>query len=597
MSFKVEMNAAALELLAADRKENTVEAFTPNDFYGHASLLKRYCELPEDYVIRGVLPHGPCISSKIWEVEKNHPFRARFLLSQTQREVYRSQSSKDLYVIGSPLLYAAKLLAKEVAELRENAQGTIVFPAHSTHHITSEFDHEGFINGLKQVAETDHPVTVCLYWRDIQLGRHHEYLNAGFQCTTAGHMFDKGFLERMLKIIVSHKKAVTNRIGSSSLFAAALGLPVSFTELEVAHSADSEQFSREVAPHDLPLVEPFIEAGSPVTTKTLETQQRLAQEATGFDQLLSPEALRDLFYNVESIQNGKTQYTFPSLDLDLEPQQLLKEVKERSIAYPRNQRGVIGFQGFPIEFFDLETFTDEADRIFVQDQYQFNASTPQPVIVDCGTNLGLLPIYYARKFPQARIVAFEADPMKARIAETNFKAAGIHNARLIHKAVWLNNSNVPFMCQTDIGEPTVLEVPAVRLGDFIGDQTIDLLRLNLAGAEFHVIKESFKELQNVRHLITEIRPLPGQTPHSAELLCALRELGFQCHLLEHWRNTANQGDKIKNVTVFAWRKIADEKPENGTHSSPLPRLRDQSPLKRPSLATAKRNESRNLLPC
>ena len=597
MSFKVEMNAATLELLAADRKEKTVETFSPNDFYGHASLLKQYCGLPEDYIIHGVLPHGPCISSKIWEVEKNHPFRARFLLSQTQREVYQKQSNKDLYVIGSPLLYAARLLSDEVEALRQEARGTLVFPAHSTHHITSQFDHEGFIRRLKRVAPADQPVTVCLYWRDIQLGRHHEYLEAGFQCTTAGHMFDKGFLERMLKIIVSHKTAVTNRIGSSSLFAAALGLPVGFTTLEVEHAADQKQFETEIAPHDLPLVKPFIEAGSPLGQNSLETQQRLAKEATGADQLLSPEALRDLLLSVESIQNGKVQYTFPSLDIHLEPQKLLSEIKERSIATPRNQRGTIGFQGIPLEFFDLETFHDEAQRIFVENTYQFKATTPQPVIVDCGTNLGLLPIYYAKEFPQARIVAFEADPIKAQIAENNFKSAKVRNAKLIHQAVWLDNGMVPFLCQTDIGEPTVIQVPAVRLGDFIGGQTIDLLRLNLAGSEFHVIKENLKELANVRHLITEVCQLPGQAPHLADLLCTLSELGFQCHLFEHLRNAVKRPDKIKNLTLFAWRKRADKKPQQAFYSDPIPTLDNAVALKRPSPEVAKHNRSKSLLPC
>lgn len=567
MSFKVEMSTAALEMLAEERKEDTREIFTPNDFYGHSTVLKQYCGLSQEYPIHGVLPHGPCITSKIWEIEKNHPFRARFLLSETQREVYRQQTDRDLYVIGSPLCYAARLIKDDLDELKEKAQGTVVFPAHSTHHVTAGFDHNSFIDRLKTIADSEQPVTVCLYWRDIQLGRHHQYLDAGFQCTTAGHMFDKDFVYRMLKIIVSHKQALTNRIGSSSLFAAAFGLPVKFTDHSVELTADNAQFQKEISPHDLPMADAFIKAGTHFNEQTITIQQKLAQEALGYEHIMTPEALKDVFESVESIQNGSPKYTFPNLSIDSSIPDLLENVKARMIAYPRYQRGTIGFQGVPIQFFDLTSFHNETQRIFAENTYEFKSNTDAPVIVDCGTNLGLLPIYYSQTYPKARIVAFEADPIKAQIAQDNFQAAKLTNTRLINKAVWIDEGTVPFECHTNIGEKATISVPTVRLSEFIGNQTIDLLRLNLGGAEFHVIKDSLAALTNVRHLVAEVHQLPGQTPHLADLLCLLRTLNFQCHLLEHWQDDADKTNQIKGVTLFAWREISDGVIEDSTTPS------------------------------
>lgn len=585
MPFKVEMTADVLESLAAERKEETVEGFSPNDFYGNATVLKQYCGLSQDYAIQGVLPHSPCISSKIWEIEKTHPFRARFLLSETQREVYRKQTDRDLYVIGSPLLYAERLLDQELDEIRRHAKGTLVFPAHSTHHITSGFDHERFIERIKGVHDSEQPITVCLYWRDIQLGRHQEYLDAGLNCTTAGHMFDKQFHFRLLKIIASHRLALTNRMGASSLYAAAFGLPVRFTNLEVELMADHERFRREISPKDLPIVESFMAAASLGGATMLTTQQQLGLESMGSQNLLTPEAMKDLFLSVESIQHGKPQFTFPGLALEQPISKTLRQIKERMIAYPRNKRGTIPFAGHPVQFFDLKRFHEEAQKVFVEQIYQFNSSRSNPVIVDCGTNLGLLPIYYAKHFPNARIVAFEADPIKARIAENNLQEAGVTNTRLIPKAVWLDNGTVPFVCQTDLGEPTVVQVPAVKLSDFVGDQTIDLLRLNVAGAEFHIIRDSLSQLPHVRHLITEVRQLPGNAPHLADLLCMLRETGFDCHLLEHWESNDDRSENVKGVTIFAWKKLADEnttiqpqmKYRTATNSSPLPQAQPTGP--------------------
>jgi hypothetical protein len=167
--------------LAVDRVEKTPELFPPNDFYGHASVLKRYCGLPSDFQIPAVLPHGVSINHSTWQVELDAPYPSIFAISEEQRLKYADITDKRVYVIGSVMHYAERLIADEINEIRSAAEGTVAFPAHSTHHLTADFDQTAFIDSLQDLPVEMKPVRVCLYWRDIQLKRHLKYMEAGFE--------------------------------------------------------------------------------------------------------------------------------------------------------------------------------------------------------------------------------------------------------------------------------------------------------------------------------------------------------------------------------------------------------------------------------
>jgi FkbM family methyltransferase len=50
------------------------------------------------------------------------------------------------------------------------------------------------------------------------------------------------------------------------------------------------------------------------------------------------------------------------------------------------------------------------------------ASGVQPLIIDCGANIGLSTIWHARQFPEARIIAVEPGQSNLEIAAKNLAA-------------------------------------------------------------------------------------------------------------------------------------------------------------------------------
>ena len=69
-------------------------------------------------------------------------------------------------------------------------------------------------------------------------------------------------------------------------------------------------------------------------------------------------------------------------------------------------------------------------------------STPSPRILDCGANVGLASLFFKRRYPAARITAFEADPALFAILDANLRANGAADVEARHAALWTSTGTV-----------------------------------------------------------------------------------------------------------------------------------------------------------
>jgi hypothetical protein len=289
------MDVSELEKLCAERTEITSEWFTPNDFYGHATLIKRYCGLPQDFVLPGVMPHAPSLQHSVWDAEVNHPLQRHLVFSSVQEKIYPAFSKKPITVIGSPFYCGLNLLADEVAGIRQRARGTIVFPFHSTHHVTIEYDSDSFLNQLKQLPGEWKPITICMYWRDVQMGRHRPYIDAGFDCVSAGHIYDHDFLLRFIREVAARERCFTNEMGTCAYLCSALGLPVTIYRQEYKTLGQDAKLLKESSGRpNLPTGLRFIEISAKPGAEQVAEQRKLADQALGKTFLREPAAFKSL---------------------------------------------------------------------------------------------------------------------------------------------------------------------------------------------------------------------------------------------------------------------------------------------------------------
>jgi len=76
---------------------------------------------------------------------------------------------------------------------------------------------------------------------------------------------------------------------------------------------------------------------------------------------------------------------------------------------PRYSPRKIKVNGWELQVPDALSFIYQFREILVEESYLFNCTKTNPVIIDCGSNIGLSGIYFANRFKDAAIYCIEAD--------------------------------------------------------------------------------------------------------------------------------------------------------------------------------------------
>jgi FkbM family methyltransferase len=205
-------------------------------------------------------------------------------------------------------------------------------------------------------------------------------------------------------------------------------------------------------------------------------------------------------------------------------------------------------------------------EIFKNEIYRFELKRPDPLIIDVGANLGMSVIYFKRLYPQARITAFEAHPALFEVLQKNLRSFGCEDVQLHAKAVWKEEGNVTFLDKPngcahveEFADSQGITVPAVRLSSYL-QGPVDVLKIDIEGAEMEVLRECESCLNNVQVLFLEYHCPLHQRSELPELLQMLERNGFYHSLNE--AKGSYQGACLKTgsrtltyaVDLAAWRR-------------------------------------------
>lgn len=177
-------------------------------------------------------------------------------------------------------------------------------------------------------------------------------------------------------------------------------------------------------------------------------------------------------------------------------------------------------------------------EIFEQGIYRFNTKKKDPLIIDCGANIGLGTLYFKQLYPQARVLAFEPDGDNFGLLEENCKRNGLQEVQLFPAAVWTEDGTISFASKgseaSHIEEQhsgNAQKVPCVRLKGILQKQgPVDFLKLDIEGAEYKVVMDAAEELKQVQHLFLEYHGKASETYKLEHIFTVLREAGFLVYL-------------------------------------------------------------------
>jgi FkbM family methyltransferase len=199
---------------------------------------------------------------------------------------------------------------------------------------------------------------------------------------------------------------------------------------------------------------------------------------------------------------------------------------------PRFTPGSIRLCDYELQYPDLLTLCPQWHDLFVNGSLRFSARRDNPRIIDCGANIGLASLYFKRLYPRARITAFEADPAIHQMLAANLQNNGAADVEAVQAAVWTQAGVVAFHCEgADSGAiaqfaPTgnnSQTVPAIRLCDLLQAGEVDLLKLDVEGAELALLEDCRAALGNVAAILMDLHefdPANRVTPRLLDLLTA-----------------------------------------------------------------------------
>lgn len=165
---------------------------------------------------------------------------------------------------------------------------------------------------------------------------------------------------------------------------------------------------------------------------------------------------------------------------------------------------------------DVETF----EQVFLDEEYEFDINLSPSVIVDAGANIGLASIYLVNRYPQAKIIAIEPEKSNYELLLRN--VAPYPGIIPVQAALWHRNEEInlvdpglgnwgfmtdPKNSQEQSHGNTCHAVEAMtvnKIMETFGLDKIDILKIDIEGAEKEVFSDSSAWINKVDSIIVEL---------------------------------------------------------------------------------------------
>lgn len=207
-----------------------------------------------------------------------------------------------------------------------------------------------------------------------------------------------------------------------------------------------------------------------------------------------------------------------------------------ALEFPRYTPHRFSFNGLELEVTDFVSVAYQLKEYYGDARMDFKSGNKEPIILDCGANVGVSILRYKQMYPSAKIIAFEPDAKIFECLKKNINSNGFSDVELVQKAVWINNDGVNFGSEGADGGSVYYSknknvVPSIRLKDMLSSmKKVDLLKIDIEGAETDVLIDCGEELKKVKYLFVEYHSMTNQSQRLDELLKVLHDNSFRYYI-------------------------------------------------------------------
>jgi FkbM family methyltransferase len=168
---------------------------------------------------------------------------------------------------------------------------------------------------------------------------------------------------------------------------------------------------------------------------------------------------------------------------------------------------------------------------------------PGSTFVDCGANIGLWTLTASPLVgATGRVFAFEPNPATSDRLAANVSANLLDNVTVIRAAVGARSATAPFRCESSHNNSALCEqtttdtilVPVLTLDEFIGDQPVHAIKIDVEGYELDVLRGADRVIERPGiWLCIEFNTIASQVSRLADWKVHrhLRRLGYSAWLM------------------------------------------------------------------
>ena len=222
---------------------------------------------------------------------------------------------------------------------------------------------------------------------------------------------------------------------------------------------------------------------------------------------------------------------------------------------------------YEVSYFNADTLFALFRDLFLARVYEAHFDNDRPIIIDCGSNIGMSIFFFKTMYPGAQIVGFEPNPVQFDLLSKNIEINELTDTMVLQKAVSDSRGTIDFFLnENDPGslnmglvqrnsEAPKISVECELLSDHISDP-VDLLKLDIEGAEESVLRdlERSGKLQSIKLIVCEYHHhIEAGVDRLSKTLGILERAGFGYQLLSSPGSPPTL-DSYQDVLIYAFNR-------------------------------------------
>jgi len=216
---------------------------------------------------------------------------------------------------------------------------------------------------------------------------------------------------------------------------------------------------------------------------------------------------------------------------------------------------------FDIWYKNSDEFYELKREIFGANSYYLEIDKEDPVIVDLGAHIGLSVLYFKMLYPKSRIIAFEPVRENFEILQKNVEENMLEDVEIyqmaaapksgkfvmnmsIDESAWLSGSGIMPRGWKGVQKTKEVVVEGVDIKEILKEK-IDILKIDIEGMEYEVIRNMGSTIKMVTNMMIEVHPRKGN--RIEEINKILQQNGF---VLEVREDQSSLGQGLTKITAM-----------------------------------------------